>query len=185
MHIELYEISKWKCLLLKIIYNFCFLITIRYLRIFWEQFYQSTTDESENEAQEETTKWSEISKKLTWKNQLERLEYHDRMKFYEEVKQKASAWFHVTYEPWIKYTKRNCSKTKRSRDRFTNNQQAEQQPKQFKGLFSFAWIVYPVLLEIVSEKQGDLENNTESKNKKKKKKKKNKNKDVILPNNNN
>jgi hypothetical protein len=144
--------------------KFLFLMIISYLRIFWEQFYKPTSDESTDETQEESTEGSEILKKLTWKNQLERLEYHDRMMFYDEVKKKASAWFHVTYEPWIIYMKKNNRNKMKNRGNFTNNQQAEQQ--RFRGLFSFAWIVYPVLLAIFTEKkEQDSMNSTKSKKK--------------------
>ena len=160
MPVESYKISKYHYYLL----IRCFIcISIRYLRLFWQQFYQPT-DESE----EETTKWSEISKKLTWKNQLDIFEYYKRGNLYDEVKKKASAWFQITYEPWITYVKKN------------RKNKPENQQERFKGLFSFAWLVYPVLLEIFDEKRNDPMNNTKSK----KKKKKNKGKDrPVLPNN--
>jgi len=66
-------------------------------------------------------------------------------------------------------------KDKKNKHMNMNNQQTEQQ-QYFKGLFSFAWIVYPVLLKIFDEKNEDLENMKESNKKKKKKKKKNKKK---------
>jgi hypothetical protein len=160
--------------------KFFIIFFIRYLRLFWQEFYQST-DEPEEE--EEDVKWSEISKKLTWKNQLEIFEYHNQTKSYEEVQKKASAWFRITYEPWMKYVKKNRKNKKKNKNRLINNQQAEQQ-ERFKGLFSFAWLVYPVLLEIFKEKEKDANNNTESK-KKKKKKKKNKTKDSPVSSNNN
>jgi hypothetical protein len=151
------------------------------LRIFWEQFYKPTSEDSADESQEETTNWSEVSKKLTWKNQLERLEYNGRMMAYEEVKKKASAWFNVTYEPWMTYMKKNNRNKMKNRDWPRHNHQAEEQ-QRFKGLFSFAWIVYPVLLAIFKEKnEQDEMNNMESK---KRKKNKNKNSSIVTTNNN-
>ena len=64
----------------------------RYLALFWQEFYQSTA-----ESEEETVEWSKISKKITWKNQLDVFEYQPSSSSSEEVKQKASAWFRVTY----------------------------------------------------------------------------------------
>lgn len=164
------------------------MITIRYLHIFWEQFYQPISDESTDKPQEETTKWSEISKKLTWKNQLDVFEFHDQTALYDEVKKKASAWFHVTYDPWMKHMKKNSRNTIANRNMHANNQQTEQH-QQSKELFSFAWLVYPVLLKIFDEKENDSKNDTEltekKKKKKKKNKKKNKKKDPSIPSNNN
>jgi hypothetical protein len=59
---------------------------------------------------------------------------------------------------------------------FRNNHQGENQPQQqqhqrFKGLFSFAWLVYPVLLRIFEEREDDSNNNTGPRKKKKKNKK--------------
>ncbi len=163
--------------------EFFIIVFIRYLRLFWQEFYPSTDEPQEEEEEEEEVKWSEISKKLAWKNQLEVFECYNRTKSYEEVQKKASAWFRITYEPWMKYIKQNRKNKKKNQNRVMNSQPAEQQ-QRFKGLFSFAWLVYPVLLEIFKEKEKDTNNNTESK-KKKKKKKKNKTKDSSVSTDNN
>ncbi len=99
-------------------------------------------------------------------------EFYKKTKLNDEVKEKASAWFRITYEPWIAYVKK-----------IRKNKQENQQ-ERFKGLFSFAWLVYPVLLEIFDEKRNDSKDNTEPK--KRRRKKKNKGKDLpILSNNSN
>ncbi len=126
-------------------------------------------------------KWTDISKKLTWKNQLDTFEFHNQTTSFEEIKKKASAWFRITYEPWMIYVKKN--RKNKNKNMPTNNQQVEEQ-QQFKGLFSFAWLAYPVLLKIFNEKENDSKNNTESKKKKKKNKKKDKKKDSSIPLNN-
>ncbi|CAF3958164.1 unnamed protein product [Rotaria sp. Silwood1] len=117
----------------------------KYLTLFWKEFYQ-VTDESD----EEKVSWSEISKKLSWKNQVDIYEYYNRMTLSDAVKQKASAWFHTTYESWIKrietYRKINNKKRNKSMD----NQRTKQFAR-FNELFSFAWLVYPVLLNIYTE----------------------------------
>ncbi|CAF3656841.1 unnamed protein product [Rotaria sordida] len=105
----------------------------KYLRLFWEEFYPLT-----DESQEEKTKWSEISKKLTWKNQLDVFEYYNQIASLDEAKKKASAWFHITYQPWIIHIKKYQKNKNKKQKPFPNNQQTEQ-PTQFKGLFSFAW----------------------------------------------
>jgi hypothetical protein len=129
------------------------------LRVFWEQFYQIVDDESK----EETSKWSLASKNLKWDNQFTLFEFHNKIESdMKEVKKKASAWFRVTYNPWIAYIRQN-NKTK-------NQRQSEAQQWQFRELFSFAWLVYPVLLNIFEEKQKDAMSNKESKKRKKKKK---------------
>ncbi len=151
------------------IIKFFLSVFFRYLRLFWQEFYQSSD--------EEEVKWSEISKKLTWKNQLDVFEYDNRTASFEEVKKKASAWFRITYEPWMIYIKKNQKNKNKNRNIPPNNQR-EQQHEQFKGLFSFAWVVYPVLLDIFSENQPM--NNTKS-NRRKQKKRKNKNKDFLNP----
>ncbi len=140
----------------------------RYLRDFWEEFYQPV-----DEQQKDTVKWSEISKELTWRNQFELFECrNNESTSCEEVKKKASAWFHVTYDPWIKYMKKNKKNTTNNRNAHGNNYESEKQ-QRFKDLFSFAWLIYPVLLKIFDEKENNPNNDTELKKKKKKKKKKN------------
>jgi hypothetical protein len=159
--------------LFSIIIKFFLSMFFRYLRLFWQEFYQS-------EDEEEEVKWSEISKELTWKKQIRVLEFHNLTASFEEVKKKASAWFRVTYEPWMIYIKKYQKNKNKTRNIPPNNQQ-EEEHEQFKGLFSFAWVVYPVLLDIFSE--NEPMNNTETK-KKKKKKRRNKNKDFLNPLNN-
>ncbi|CAF3855780.1 unnamed protein product, partial [Rotaria sp. Silwood1] len=56
----------------------------KYLRHFWEQFYQSINEESTDERQAETNIWPEVSKTLTWKFQYDLLAYYDRTSLYEE-----------------------------------------------------------------------------------------------------
>jgi hypothetical protein len=160
-----------------------FLIIFRYMRIFWEQFYQPRSDGSTDEPEVETEKWAEISKKLTYKNQLDIYEFHHQTMSNDEVKKKASAWFHVTYDPWMKYMNKNSRSTMRNPNMAANGHETEKQ-QRFKGLFSFAWLVYPVLLKIFDEKENNSKNDTELKQKKKKKRK-NKKKNSPVPANNN
>jgi hypothetical protein len=87
-------------------------------------------------------------------------EFYKKTKLYDEVKEKASAWFRISYEPWITYVKK------------IRKNKPENQHERFKGLFSFAWLVYPILFEIFDEKKNDPKNNTESKKKRRKKKNK-------------
>ena len=64
----------------------------------------------------------------------------------------------------------------------TNHPGEGQWQERFTGLFSFAWLVYPILLKIYGETEDNSNNDTEPEKKKKKKKKKRK--DVpVLPNN--
>ncbi|CAF1284475.1 unnamed protein product [Rotaria magnacalcarata] len=146
----------------------------KHLHLFWEEFYQVT-----DESQDEQVKWSEASKKLTWKSQIDTLEFYEKLSVMEEAKKKASAWFHATYEPWIIKINKYRKSQKKKPSLFTNNQQTEE-PKRFDDLLSFAWIVYPVLMKIYEETQNNAESNS-----KRKKKKKNKEKDIpIVPKNN-
>jgi hypothetical protein len=110
---------------------------------------------------------------LTWKNQLDLFEFHNQPASFGEVKKKASAWFRITYERWMIYIR----KSQKNKNKNRNNQQ-EEQHEQFKGLFSFAWVVYPVLLDIFNE--NEPMNNTESTRRKQKKRKHN-NKDFFNP----
>ncbi|CAF4753912.1 unnamed protein product [Rotaria sp. Silwood1] len=144
----------------------------KYLRLFWEEFYQLT-----DESQEETAKWSDISKKLTWKNQLDLYQFHNEMILPDELKKKASAWFHITYDPWIIHINKYQKNKKKKQNKFPNDQQTEQ-PTRFQGLFSFAWLIYPVLLKIFDENQKNASETTVSNTKRKNKKKKNKRKHV-------
>ena len=59
----------------------------------------------------------------------------------DEIKKKASAWFCVTYEPWMIHLKRH-QRTK------THNAAGNSPENQTRHLFSFAWLVYPVLFSI-------------------------------------
>ncbi|CAF1202197.1 unnamed protein product [Rotaria sordida] len=104
----------------------------KYLTLFWKEFYQ-VTDESD----EEKVSWSEISKKLSWKNQVDIYEYYNQMTLSDAVKQKASAWFHTTYEPWIKRIE-TYRKIKNKKQNKSMDNQRTKQFTRFNGLFSFA-----------------------------------------------
>ena len=86
--------------------------------------------------------WSDVTKKLTWQNQLTLFEFYIGYEITKnnEIMKKASAWFRVTYK-WLIGEKRSKKKSQRKRRRpeENNNQQR---------FLSFAWIVYPVLMEI-------------------------------------
>ncbi|CAM2712695.1 unnamed protein product [Rotaria socialis] len=135
----------------------------KYLHLFWEEFYQVA-----NESQDEQVKWSEVSKKLTWKGQIDLLKFNDKESELEEAKKKASAWFRATYQTWIIKINKYRKSQKNKPNTLANNQQTEE-PKGFKELFSFAWIVYPVLLEIYDETQSNAESNPKRKRQMKKK----------------
>ncbi|CAF1676730.1 unnamed protein product [Rotaria magnacalcarata] len=148
----------------------------KYLHLFWEEFYQVT-----DESQDEQVKWSEVSKQLTWKGQIDVLTFNDKESVLEEAKKKASAWFRVTYQTWIIQINKYRKSQKNKPNTLTNNQQTEE-PKDFKELFSFAWIVYPVLLEIYDETRSNAESNPK---RKRQTKKKNNRKDIsAVPKNN-
>lgn len=130
----------------------------RFLQMFWREFYEMD-DSSNDESDEDDTKisWSKVKKELTWKNQFELLAFYQRKEnCVERVKQKASAWFTVTYEPWRRYLQQAQRSLK-----------SDQKPVKYDGLLSFAWLVYPVLLTIFQEK-----NDTEKTNGKKRLKRK-------------
>ncbi|CAF4632361.1 unnamed protein product, partial [Rotaria socialis] len=135
----------------------------KYLHLFWEEFYQVA-----NESQDEQVKWSEVSKKLTWKGQIDLLKFNDKESELEEAKKKASAWFRATYQTWIIKINKYRKSQKNKPNTLANNQQTEE-PKGFKELFSFAWIAYPVLLEIYDETQSNAESNPKRKRQMKKK----------------
>lgn len=98
----------------------------------------------------------------------------------DEIKKKASAWFHITYEPWRTYVRKNRELNKNKPKRASNHEK-EKQLEGFKELFSFAWIVYPVLFEIF-----DINNRDSTiANQSKKKKQKNKRNDPTAKNNKN
>lgn len=125
----------------------------RYLHLFWKEFYESEYSEATNgdpnevaeeeEEQSETFRWSAVSKKLTWKNQYELFAFSNRQELCgEKVKQKASAWFGVTYIPWARHIWEAGNNTV---------------TRVYTELFSFAWLVYPVLLDIYRENHPDSE----------------------------
>ena len=97
---------------------------------------------------------------MNWANQIGYYDFITKQGINDEIKKKASAWFRVTYDPWIAYVKK--SRKKRQEDVH----------HRYEGLFSFAWIVYPVLFSIYDMNKSDP--GYDMKNKKKKKKKKNK-----------
>jgi hypothetical protein len=129
------------------------------LRIFYEEVYHHANDEQQLI---EIVPWSDVSKKLTWKNQLDWFTFYNKIEITDdsEVAKKASAWFRVTYKWLNKQTKQSEKKKKKRnrkrKNRMANNQQQNQKPQaqyKFQPLFSFAWIVYPVLMKIYDEKQ--------------------------------
>lgn len=99
----------------------------KYLHIFYKDIYEDLAKKNE-----EIRSWSETSKDLSWKKQLNWFEFHTKTDFSidNELAKKASAWFTVTYNPEQK------------------KHSIETQP-----LFSFAWIVYPILMKIFDETQ--------------------------------
>ena len=123
---------------------------LRYLAHFWQIFYQSI-GRSEDE---ERVDWSKISNKLTWKNQLDLFEFHSITPDYDEIEKKASAWFRVTYEPWIAHVKRK--QEGRTRTEAASIRVYPEQ-ERYRGLFSFAWLVYPVLLRIFQQREDTLD----------------------------
>jgi hypothetical protein len=61
--------------------------------------------------------------------------------------------------------------SKKNRNKHTTNQREEIQiQQQYTGLFSFAWLVYPVLLNIFQEREYEYSNSSKKSKKKKKKK---------------
>jgi hypothetical protein len=120
----------------------------RYIRYFWQEFYQSTQEDEESSLQ----LWQTVSRKLTWRNQLEVADKNS--KYSVEVEKKASAWYHVTYEQLVSRLIRKNQMIRTNDD-----------------LFSFAWIAYPVLFRIVDEKTS-WGTNISDKDKAKKNKKK-------------
>ncbi|CAF0923174.1 unnamed protein product [Rotaria sordida] len=118
----------------------------KYLRLFWEQFYQITKKEENTDQENKIVIWKEIAKYLTWKNQLTSLEYYRSDLNRNEIYKKASAWFLVTYKSWIQLIKYNRQKDKKIKNT-DNNQQ------HFRGLFSFAWLVYPIIFQIFDQQK--------------------------------
>ena len=119
----------------------------RYLHIFWREFYEQECsgatvrdpNEAEEDEESDASKWSAVSKKLTWNNQYDLLAFNDRQEACgEKVKKKASAWFRTTYEPRIRHIHEMDQDNKSYR-------------RECPEFFSFAWLVYPVLLYIYQE----------------------------------
>jgi hypothetical protein len=50
----------------------------------------------------------------------------------------------------------------------TNEREEKQVHQRYNGLFSFAWVIYPVLLRIFQEKEDHSKDNTQSKKNKRK-----------------
>lgn len=93
---------------------------------------------------------------------------HVRLPPNDEIQKKASAWFRVTYEPWMTYLKK-----KRKNQKKNSMADGERTDDRYNGFFSFAWLVYPVLLKIFQEKQDTFIIIDDGSKKKKKRKKKN------------
>lgn len=144
----------------------------RYLAQFWQIFYRSTGI-SEDEDQMD---WSKISSKLTWKNQLDLFEFHSITPEYDEVEKKASAWFRVTYEPWLDYIKKKQPGATATKITLTNPVH-----ERYRGLFSFAWLVYPILLRIFQQREDTLHTDQGLKRKRKTKTNKKKKKARVSP----
>jgi hypothetical protein len=128
------------------------------LRIFYEDIYHHANDRDQLI---ESVQWSDVLKKLTWKNQLDLFTYCSKNEITNdsEVCKKAAAWFRVTYK-WLnnqaKRSKKNKKRNRKRKNRMANNQrQNQERENRYKPqpLFSFAWIVYPVLMQIYDEKQ--------------------------------
>ncbi|CAF3867800.1 unnamed protein product [Rotaria sp. Silwood1] len=140
----------------------------KYLRLFWEEFYQITKDDENTNQENDIVIWKEVAKHLKWKNQLDLLEFYKNNVNRNEVYKKASAWFLVTYKSWIQLIKQTKQKAKKLKN-INNNQQQQ----HFRGLFSFAWLVYPVIFQIFDEQNNLVKEakRKQSKNKKQQQKK--------------
>ena len=102
----------------------------------------------------ENIQWSDVSKQLIWKNQLDLFAFSNQTEITNdsEIMKKASAWFRVTYKWLHSQMKKIRTNNKRKRkNRMPNTQQ--QGPNKPQPLLSFAWIVYPVLMKIYDNKQ--------------------------------
>ncbi len=123
------------------------------MRIFYEDIYQHAND---NGQLTEKFQWSDVLKKLIWKNQLTLFSFYNRedVRNDSEIMKKASAWFQVTYQWLNNQTKPTKNSTKRRNPMTDNQQQNPEQQYRYKyqPLFSFAWIVYPVLMKIYDNK---------------------------------
>ncbi|CAM4955855.1 unnamed protein product [Rotaria socialis] len=112
----------------------------KYIQIFWQEFYQLSM-EDENV---EPDFWKKVSQQLSWHNQLVVADYYEKHSIY--VEQKASAWFYVTYKEELN-----------NHGDMTNQQ---------GRLYSFAWLVYPVLLHIYDCHRNDDKTSFEIRHKK-------------------
>ncbi|CAF1156330.1 unnamed protein product [Rotaria sordida] len=101
----------------------------KYIQLFWQEFYQLCMKNEDIEPQI----WQEITQKLSWHNQLVLADFYETHSIY--VEQKASAWFYVTYKEEL------------NNDGNMTNQQ--------NRLYSFAWLVYPVLFHIYDHHHND------------------------------
>ena len=137
----------------------------RYLHIFWEPFFQSEELNDNDGATGATSRWSTASKKLSWNTQMQLLENDNELRACEEeIKKKASAWFRVTYEPWMIHLRRHSRMNTRSAA-------GSDPPNQQRQLFSFAWLVYPVLFSIFQGRTISTKNRRRSKKKRNRRKK--------------
>ncbi len=104
--------------------------------------------------------WVDISKKLTWKRQLDWFTFYHKIEITNdsEIAKKASAWFRVTYQWLYNQLKQNENK-KIKRDRTTTDNERIQQQNQLRSqrFLSFAWIVYPILMKIYDENTTNTE----------------------------
>lgn len=96
--------------------------SVRYIRLFWRKFYQLPQENEESDP----LVWQKAAKQLTWHNQLELAGFYQ--KHCDGIEHKASAWFYVTYK-----------------DELNNHQPTTNQNDR---LYSFPWLVYPILLHI-------------------------------------
>ena len=129
------------------------------MHIFYEEVYHHVEDKEDSTS---VDPWSDVVKKLSWKNQADWFPFYSKMEITNdtEVAKKASAWFRVTYQwahnqmkqkPDQKKNKRN--RKRKSRRAKNQQQQPSQNQQRSQPLLSFAWIVYPILMKIYDEKQ--------------------------------
>ncbi|CAF3858814.1 unnamed protein product, partial [Rotaria magnacalcarata] len=115
----------------------------KYIQIFWQEFYQ-LSKEDENI---EPDFWKKVSRQLSWHNQLVLADYYEKHSIY--VEQKASAWFYVTYKEELN----------------NHGNMTDQQGR----LYSFAWLIYPVLFHIYDYHRNDDKTSFEIRHKKRNK----------------
>jgi hypothetical protein len=121
-------------------FNLKIFYSTRYIQLFWQEFYQLSTENEDIDPHI----WQKVAQKLSWHNQLVLADFHE--KYSINVEQKASAWFHITYKEEL-YNDRNMTN---QRDR----------------LYSFAWLVYPVLFHIYDHHHNDNDTDFEIRHKK-------------------